>query len=547
MRTGLGQINAVVGDLKGNADKMRGIYERAVSEGVDLLVFGELGICGYPPEDLLYKGHFIEDMRREVEKLAKDCREKTLVVGFAEVEGGRLYNSAAVLRGGKMEAIYRKGLLPNYGVFDEKRYFRSGDKPVVIEVEGIRVAITICRDIWEPEWLRGFLKGSGRIDAIVNLSASPFYAGKIEQREEVIRECARSSGRPVCYCNIVGGQDELVFDGRSMFVDGDGELLVRGRSFEEDFLIGDITKGGCGDVGLEVEEGVAGVREGRLEDVYKALVLGTRDYVRKNGFSGVLFGLSGGIDSSVTGALAVEALGAENVTGVSMPTRFSSSETRRDAAKLAKNLGIGFYELEIESVLGEFDKSLGRVEGWDNEGVAYENLQARIRGCVLMSLSNQLGKLVLTTGNKSETAVGYCTLYGDTAGGFSVIKDVPKTMVYKLAEYVNKISGCEVIGREIIRRAPSAELRAGQRDSDSLPAYEVLDRILEGYVEKDKSVQELIESGLPSEEVCRVVRMVDRNEYKRRLSPPGVKISPKAFGRDRRLPITNGYEACREQ
>ncbi|MBN2271959.1 MAG: NAD+ synthase [Sedimentisphaerales bacterium] len=539
----LAQFNAVVGDLSGNAEKMRSFYVQATESGIDLLLFPELSICGYPPEDLLYKRGFLDDIRRAVGQLAADCPDIMMVAGFPQDCDGKLYNAAAVLSGGRINKIYRKGMLPNYGVFDEQRYFHPGKEPVIINVKNLNIALTICFDIWNVEWLRDFLEGTGRIDMILNISASPFHLGKIKKREEIISRCAKQFECAVAYCNLVGGQDELIFDGRSMFADSTGRIIAKARAFDEDLLIADL---------VGIDDSLARIKPLRkpisqpgdlMDEVYQALVLGTRDYAHKNGFDKVVLGLSGGIDSSVTAAIAVAALGDENVVGISMPSRFNSAGTRSDAEKLAKNLGIEFHTIPIEPMLKEFDDALGAISCWNCDGLAYENLQARIRGCILMSLSNQAGMLVLTTGNKSETAVGYATLYGDTAGGFAVIKDVLKTLVYKLAERINQIWEREVIPGDVITRPPSAELRPDQKDSDSLPDYDLLDEILKGYVEEDRSAQQLIESGLPAEVVRKVIRMVDRNEYKRRLCPPGVRITPKAFGKDRRLPITNRYNS----
>ena len=550
MRVGLGQFNAVVGDLAGNAERISAVYSEAIAQDVDLLIFPELSICGYPPEDLLLKQHFIDENRLTIEKLARDCPEKTIIVGFAE--GGRYSccNSAAVLRNGRILKIYRKALLPNFGVFDESRYFTPGSEPLIFKIGGLNISLTICRDIWDIRWLSEFLKDSGKIQLLVNISASPFHLGKIREREQVISACAKQLNCAVAYCNLIGGQDEIVFDGRSIFADSTGEISAQARGFEEDLLIADIaeTERGTIDVKPLVESRKINQKRGEtsLEDIYQALVLGTRDYARKNGFSKFLLGLSGGIDSSVVAAIAVAALGAENVTGITMPSKFNSPDTINDAQKLAENLKLEFLMIPIEPILQQFNKSLETAQGWDDKGIAFENLQARIRGGILMSLSNQYGALVLTTGNMSETAVGYSTLYGDTAGGFAVIKDVPKTLVYKLAAYINKTAGREIIPADVITRPPSAELRPDQKDSDSLPDYDLLDTILKGYVEQDKSAQQLIDSGLPRDVVHRVIRMVDRNEYKRRQSPPGVKITPKAFGKDRRLPITNRYSCCDE-
>lgn len=541
MRIALGQFNAVVGDLAGNSQKVREFHARAVEAGADLLAFPELCIGGYPPEDLLLKRHFLNECSQALEQLAADCPEKTMVVGFAESDRFHTYNSAAVLKAGRLDRTYRKALLPNYGVFDEKRYFTPGAEPMVIDLAGLRVAVTICFDIWNIEWLARFLQRARQIHMILNISASPFHTGKLTMREEVIDRCAKEFDCAVAYCNLVGGQDELIFDGRSMLADSTGRVVAKAKAFEEDLVVADVVPAADGTVHVQPLQSAAEQPASVLDEIYQALVLGTRDYARKNGFRKILLGLSGGIDSSLVAAIAVEALGAENVIGVTMPSRFNSPETIGDAEKLARNLGIEFHTIPIASVLGPFHEALGAVDGWDDKGLAFENLQARIRGCILMSLSNQFGSLVLTTGNKSETAVGYATLYGDTAGGFAVIKDVPKTTVYKLAEHINRKAGRQVIPPDVITRAPSAELRPDQKDSDSLPDYGLLDRILRGYVEEEKSISQLIAQGLPKDAVTRIVHMIDRNEYKRRLSPPGIRITPKAFGKDRRLPITNRY------
>jgi len=559
MRVALGQFNAVVGDLAGNARKMREFHAEALRADVDLLAFPELSLGGYPPEDLLLKRHFLGDCLRTLDRIAAEAGEQTILVGFAENDIDHIYNSAAVLQAGRVSNIYRKALLPNYGVFDEKRYFTPGSNPLVITVGGLRVAVTICFDIWNIDWLGKFLGKHEPIHMIVNISASPFHTGKLILREETISKAARQFNCAVAYCNLVGGQDELIFDGRSIFADSTGCVIARAKAFAEDLMIADVVLADDGTVQVlplsGSERRKASLLPGGcltaqadseqpadpLDEIYQALVLGTGDYARKNGFGKVLLGLSGGIDSAVTAAIAVEALGAENVTGVSMPSKFNSAETISDAEKLAKNLDIEFHTIPIEPVLGPFHKALGTVEGWDDKGLAFENLQARIRGCILMSLSNQLGSLVLTTGNKSETAVGYTTLYGDTAGGFAVIKDVFKTTVYELAEHINQRAGRELIPKDIITRPPSAELRPDQKDSDTLGDYDLLDKIIKGYVEDDKSIAQLVSQGLERDMVNKVIRMVDRNEYKRRLSPPGIRITPKAFGKDRRLPITNRY------
>ncbi|MEJ2646898.1 MAG: NAD+ synthase [Sedimentisphaerales bacterium] len=543
MRIGLGQFNSIVGDLSGNVEKMRQFYTRAQKERVDLLVFPELAVCGYPPEDLVLKQHFLKECTKSIENLAAACPDITIVAGFVETHNSQSHNSAALMRSGGIIRVYRKVQLPNYGVFDERRYFQPGTEPLVVEIRGIRMAITICEDIWHLDWIADFLKSSMPLDMLVNISASPFHYGKIEVKEHIMRDCALKLNCAVAYCNLVGGQDEILFDGRSILTESSGNTIAKAKAFEEDLLIADIDRVENGKVQIKPLGTPAPQPENIIDEIYQALVLGTRDYTHKNGFEKVLLGLSGGIDSSVVAAIAVAALGKENVIGITMPTQFNSPETISDAEKLAKNLGIEFLTIPIHSVLEEFDNSLKEVPGWESEGIAYENLQARIRGTILMSLSNKTGSLVLTTGNKSETAVGYSTLYGDTAGGFAVIKDVPKTKVYKLAEHINKISGKEIIPSDVLTRPPSAELKKDQKDTDSLPDYDLLDEILKGYVEEDKSAKELIESGLPKDIVLRVIRMVDKNEYKRRQSPPGVKITSKAFGKDRRLPITNHYRS----
>ena len=543
LRVGLGQFNASVGDIAGNVEAMRSFICRAGEFDVDLLAFPEMCVCGYPPEDLLHKEHFLEDSLSAVRDLAGRTGKMAVVAGFPEPDGPDCHNSLAVLRNGKVERIYRKGVLPNYGVFDDKRYFKAGNEPLIVDFNGFSVVFTICEDIWDLQWLDGFLGTNTRCDLIVNLSASPFHVGKLARRREVVGECTRHFDCTAAYCNLVGGQDELIFDGRSMFVGPDGEVVCQGRAFEEDLLVADIITNqkrveAVNAAGAEK----AGFSDlGPVAEVYQALVLGTRDYVKKNGFEKVLIGLSGGIDSALTAVIAADAIGPENVICITMPSKFNTAGTIRDAGRLAENLGIEFETIPIGDVLDSFDMTLSIIEGWDDKGTAFENLQARIRGTLLMSLSNQFGTLVLTCGNKSETAVGYSTLYGDTAGGFAVIKDVPKTLVYRLSRYVNEMSGRQVIPAGIIDRPPSAELKQDQRDSDSLPDYDQLDVILKGYVEEDKSADRLIEEGSSEELVRRVVSLVDLNEYKRRQSPPGLKITPKAFGRDRRMPITNRY------
>jgi len=540
VRIALGQFNATVGDLAGNVAKMKKIWSEAMTAGADLVAFPEMAICGYPPEDLVYKRQFVRDNRAALEELAAACDRKTLVVGF--VEGGEhaLYNAAAVIQKGRIVHTYHKCNLPNYSVFDERRYFQPGTRPAVVNVNGVRVAVTICEDLWHTQRLTDLLMGVGRIHLLLNISASPFDVGKVSMRDEVITKCSDAFDCAVAYCNLIGGQDELVFDGRSVLVSSTGHPAAKAKAFDEDLLIADVREGAEG-VTVVPTQPPAGQPADTVEEVYQALVLGTRDYVFKNGFKQTILGISGGIDSAVTAAVAAQAVGPENVQCVTMPSRFNSPETIADSRLVSENLGCPLLAIPIEPILTQFHASLKADPRWSDGGIAYENLQARIRGMILMSLSNQVGSLVLTTGNKSEVSVGYSTLYGDSAGGFGVIKDVLKTMVYQLAEYINKRAGREVIPVAIIKRIPSAELRPDQKDSDSLPDYDLLDRIITGYVEEDKSARELVESGLPAETVERVIRMIDRNEYKRRQSAPGVRITPKAFGKDRRLPITNHY------
>lgn len=546
MRIALAQFNASVGDIKGNVDRMQNLSIKAFELGADIVVFPEMSVCGYPPEDLLLKEQFLNDNRLAVEYLAKNCPDITVIAGFAEAGENGYYNSLAVLQEGQVKKIYHKNILPNYGVFDERRYFRPGTEAVCMKIGSLTFGFTICEDIWQQELMDSLFAKSPSMDIIINISASPFHTGKIEQRQQILSQCAKHFNCAVAYCNLVGGQDELVFDGRSMFVDSSGQIVCQAKAFEEDMLMADFSAVNSND-GINIkslknyEACTFSKPIGSIAEIYNALILGTKDYVRKNNFSKVVIGLSGGIDSSLTAAIAVDALGAKNVVGITMPSKFNSPETIKDAQMLADNLDIEFYSVPIETVLDKFNSLFGKFDKWTTDGLAYENLQARIRGCILMSLSNQCGFLVLTTSNKSETAVGYATLYGDTVGGFAVLKDVPKTMVYQLAEYVNRIHRYEVIPVTVINRPPSAELRENQKDTDSLPPYDVLDRILAGYVEQDKSASELVKDGLPKKIVNQVVGMVDQNEYKRRQSPPGIKITPKAFGKDRRMPITNLY------
>jgi NAD+ synthase (glutamine-hydrolysing) len=558
LRIALAQINPRVGDLEGNLRLIGRWLGRAREAGADLVTFPELAVTGYPPEDLLLKPRFLADSRDALERLAPESKGITAVVGYAEPDDGGVYNSAALLHDGRLVDSYRKLVLPNYGVFDESRYFTVGRGAVALEMNGLRLMLTICEDIWvagaAPE---AHARALGAQLAL-NISGSPYFAGKLSIRRQIAAGFAGRSGAMVAYNNLVGGQDELIFDGGSLVVDAAGGLLARARRFEEDLLVCELelapaarppavaaphrlhrleaVGGGGGAPALRVEPELD-----LVEEVHQALILGIRDYLGKTGFSGAVLGLSGGVDSSLVAALAVEALGAEHVVGVTMPSRYTSQGTRSDAERLAQNLGIRLVTLPIGAALDAYLGELAPVLGGGELGVTSENLQARIRGNLLMALSNHEGWLVLTTGNKSELAVGYCTLYGDMAGGFAVIKDLPKTLVYELSRHLNQKAGRELIPESVLTRPPSAELRPDQTDQDSLPPYEVLDPILKAYVEEDKVLDEIVEMGFDPAVVKEVVRLVDLNEYKRRQAPPGVKITPKAFGRDRRLPICNFY------
>ena len=521
LRIALAQMNAVVGDVDGNAERIEALAAEARDAGAGLVVFPELALTGYPPEDLLLKSGFLRRAQAALESLA--ISGVTAIVGWPEASDGHVYNSAAVVADGKIGAVYRKQLLPNYGVFDERRWFEPGREPVVVDVGGTRVGITVCEDIWAPEPTAATAAAGARV--VVNLSASPYHHGKGMEREAMIVELARDNGVTMAFCNLVGGQDELVFDGHSLIVTADGEVAARGPQFDEALVL----SGQLSDP-LPPEE-----------EVYRALVTGVRDYVEKNGFDKVVIASSGGIDSALTVLVAVDALGPERVVTLTMPSRYSSEGTRSDARTLSENLGVEFHEIPIEPAIGAYDELLGGVFEGREPDLTEENLQARVRGNIVMALSNKFGWLVLTTGNKSEMSVGYATLYGDMAGGFAVLKDVFKQWVYRLVRWRNAQAGRDLVPETVLERPPSAELRADQRDDESLPPYEVLDAILEGYVEDELDAGELVAKGLPEEGVGRVIRMVDLAEYKRRQAPPGVKISPKAFGRDRRLPITNRW------
>jgi NAD+ synthase (glutamine-hydrolysing) len=572
LRIGLGQINTTVGDLRGNTDCIISGLERARANRVDLVLFPELAISGYPPEDLLLKPSFIEANRTCLNELLPHTQGVTAIVGFVDVDGD-IYNAAAVLHDGQLAGVYHKFLLPNYAVFDEVRYFKAGDTFPLFELDGVVFGVSVCEDIWYPAGPPERQAAAGA-EMLVNISASPYHLGKIQERERMLATRAADNVAVIAFCNQVGGQDELVFDGGSVIIDERGQVVARGQAFAEDFVVADVDmrsvfRQRLHDPRRRKGELAHHYRPDRIErvslsrvashldrppmtpvvanlpdrhhEVYQALLLGTRDYVHKNGFKMVVVGLSGGIDSSLVATIAADALGAENVVGVSMPSRYSSDHSLEDAEALAEALGIRYLCVGIEPAFQAYLEMLSDVFADTEPGVAEENLQARARGNVLMALSNKFGWLVLTTGNKSEMAVGYATLYGDMAGGFAVIKDVPKTLVYELARYRNQTLGA-VIPEHVFTKTPSAELRPDQKDSDSLPDYADLDPILHAYVEEDRGFHEMVAVGFDEGTVRRIIRMVDRNEYKRRQSPPGVRITARAFGKDRRLPITNKYQ-----
>jgi NAD+ synthase (glutamine-hydrolysing) len=541
LRVALAQCNPTVGDIDGNAALIAAWIDRAREAGAGLVVFPELCLPGYPAEDLYLKRHFAERNVAALAALAPRATGIAAIVGFAEPTSAAndrrrdgpaarpVHNALAVLQDGEIAAIYRKNRLPNYGVFDEVRYFEPGTEPLVVEVDGQAIGLTVCEDLWEPG-PPASLEAAAGARLIINSSGSPYLRGKGADREQMFAERARAYGVPIAFCNLVGGQDELVFDGHSFAVDAVGAVVARARQFEQDLLVWELGGGQPGPPPEPLAD---------LDEVYEALTLGVRDYVRKNGFEHVLVGLSGGIDSALVALISADALGAEQLTCVVMPSPHSSAQTQADARAIAANLGAELVELPIEAAMDVYGEILG--DAWTGAGLAAENVQARIRGNLLMALSNDRGSLVLTTGNKSEMSVGYATLYGDMAGGLAVLKDVPKQLVYALVRHRNARAGEALVPASVIERAPSAELRPDQRDQDSLPAYELLDRVLEGYVERDLSREDLIAEGSPAEVVDHAIRLVDRAEYKRRQSPPGIRITSKAFGRDRRLPITNRF------
>ncbi len=579
LRVALAQINVTVGDLGGNTQKIQATMQTASAEGAHIVCLPELALTGYPPEDLLLKPGFVDANLRALDELVEASRAftgLTTVVGFVDRDHD-IYNAAAIIHEGKLAGVYHKHFLPNYGVFDENRYFRAGRAAPLFLLHGIHVGINICEDIWYPTGPLTQQAFAGA-EVILNINGSPYNLGKETAREEMISTRAADNGVIIAYLNMVGGQDELVFDGGSMVFNERGALIARAKQFEEDMLIVDLDTPSVfrsrlhdprlrnvrfKDPSEEVPVITVDTRPlsaptinnhallgapqriepkmPHLQEVYAALVLGTGDYVRKTGFKKAVIGLSGGIDSALTAAIAVDALGAENVLGILMPSGYSSEGSKTDAQKLAENLGMQYLMIPIEETFRTSLKMMRPALGDEDPGLAAENLQSRIRGNIMMTISNKLGPLVLTTGNKSEMAVGYSTLYGDMAGGFSVLKDVLKTLVYELCLYRNSIGDTPVIPQQVIDKPPSAELRPDQKDVDSLPPYEVLDPILKAYVEDDRSVEEMLAMGYERATIERVIRLVDINEYKRRQAPVGVKITPRAFGRDRRLPIANKF------
>jgi NAD+ synthase (glutamine-hydrolysing) len=537
-------VNPLVGDLLGNEGKILADYAKAEAAGCDVVVYPELTITGYPPEDLLLKKAFVRDNELAVERIASRTKECAALIGFVKADGDYLYNAVALCRNGGVQGVYLKQLLPNYAVFDEDRYFESGpamnDGVVsgLFTLEGVTVGVTICEDIWYADGPVAAQAASGaRI--MLNLNASPFHEGKHVEREQMLSTRAKETNSAIVYVNQVGAQDELVFDGSSVVIDCNGVIACRMKSFTSDFAV--VTIGGDGTVTPTHVEPFAS----DLDRVYEALVVGTRDYVHKNGFTDVVIGLSGGIDSSIVAAIAVDALGAEHVHGVAMPSRYSSQGSLDDAEKLATALGIDHRVVSIEPAFGAYLEMLQPSFTGRDADLTEENLQSRVRGMTLMALSNKFGWMVLTTGNKSEMAVGYFTIYGDSAGGYAIIKDVFKTQVFALCRRINERAGREIIPETVIVKPPSAELRPDQRDDQSLPAYEDLDPILRHYIDNDLTVPEIQKLGFDAAVVARIARLVDINEYKRRQCAPGVRISEKAFGKDRRMPITNGYRTDR--
>ena len=529
MKIALAQINPTVGDFEKNSEKIVSYIKKAKKEQCELVIFPELALCGYPPQDLLLKPHFIQRNLQYLKKIQLNAKGIKVIVGFVDKRGGNIYNALALLQNKKIADIYHKNFLPNYGVFDEKRYFSEGSQVSIYDYAGELFSANICEDIWHKRNI-SVLKGKN-LSFLVNISASPFYLGKLNLRRAVLSKAAKELKTTVIYCNLAGGQDELVFDGTSMVFNPQGKLIKVGRRFEEDFITFDTEK----------RYSVKKLPINKIKDTFSALCLGLKDYVRKNGFEKVVLGISGGIDSSLVASIAAICLGKNNVLGVIMPSEFTSQGTYRDALKLCANLKIKHYVVSIKNIYQDYLELLHPFFKRLPFDKTEENLQARIRGNVLMAFSNKFGWLVLNTGNKSEVSCGYCTLYGDMVGGFGLLKDVPKTLVYKLARYIKRVYG-HPIPASVIKRPPSAELRPNQKDEDALAPYALLDKIINLYVENDLSKEEIIRLGYDKKTVGKIIKLIDKNEYKRRQAPPGVKITPKAFGKDRRMPITNSFK-----
>lgn len=531
IKIAIAQINPCVGDLKGNYQKIIENIKKAKKKKADIVVFGELILCGYPPEDLLLKPHFVKENIRYLNKIKSCTKGIAIIVGFVDKEGDEIYNSYAFIVNGKIKDIYHKVQLPNYGVFDEKRYFGHGDRISIYSFNGYNFSINICEDIWRDEYVAQL--EDKNLDFLINISASPYHLGKIFLRRKVLSRASKRINCFLLYCHLVGGQDELVFDGTSMVFSPQGKLITYAKRFEEDFLIFVLNK--------KNRYSSKELRVSAAEEIFFALRLGLFDYVKKHNFDKVIVGVSGGIDSAVVVSLAALALGKNNVYALLMPSLYTSSETFNDAKKICRNLGLKYGIINIDEIFQSELKGLNSFFKKLPLDKTEENIQARIRGNLLMAFSNKFGYLVLNTGNKSEVSCGYCTLYGDMVGGFGILKDVSKTRVYKLAHCINRIAGRMIIPSSVIERPPSAELRPGQRDIDTLPSYSLLDPILKLYIEDELSSDEIIKKGFKKSLVRKVIKMVDANEYKRRQAPVGIKISPKAFGKDRRMPITNRF------
>ncbi|MEW6006559.1 MAG: NAD+ synthase [bacterium] len=536
IRIGIGQINTTVGDIEGNCHKIREYIKKAEEFKVDIIAFPELSITGYPPEDLLLKPKFVLDNLALLNELSKEVFDIVAIVGFVDRKGNNLYNAASVIYQRRIRRIYHKMCLPNYGVFDEKRYFKEGEKTKIFRFKNIIFSVNICEDIWDKTLVKNVALMDVRL--IFNLSASPYHCGKRKEREKILSYYAKKNSIFIAYTNLVGGQDELVFDGGSMILDSKGKIIEKGKQFKEDLLITDLEIDGRKEKKPVIPKRKIKPLE-PIPEIYQALILGLSDYAFKNGFKKVVIGLSGGVDSSLVAVLATDSLGKNNVIGVFMPSEYSSSQSLEDAKKLAENLGIKLINIPISDIFNLYLKIFEPHFKGHKRDITEENLQARIRGNILMALSNKFGFLVLATGNKSEISTGYATLYGDMAGGFACLKDIPKTLVYKLARYRN--SKELVIPERVLKKEPTAELKPDQKDSDTLPEYETLDPIVKAYIEEDKDLQEIASLGFDKEIVSYVLTLIDKSEYKRRQSPPGIKITPKAFGKDRRMPITNRY------